>query len=223
MNLTPDAEADYKNAGYYMAEGLLSSDECSQILTRGMQLIEPGSEAPNRVFMPHREDPCFMGCFKDPRIVETAEELAGGTLLGAQTMFYIKPAGSTGHGWHQDNLYLCSKPDPCIAAWCALEEITEENGALRVFRGSHQLGLLDMVPHNDSRFGNHEQTVQPPEGCEDTLVLMQPGDVLFFDGMLIHGSYPNTSSDSKRPAYIAHYVPESSTSNDENYERSQLR
>jgi hypothetical protein len=37
-------------------------------------------------------------------------------------------------------------------------------------------------------------------------VVMEPGDVLFFNGQLIHGSYPNTSKDRFRRALIGHYI-----------------
>ena len=36
---------------------------------------------------------------------------------------------------------------------------------------------------------------------------MKAGDVLFFNGSLIHGSTPNTSTDRFRRSLIAHYVP----------------
>jgi hypothetical protein len=35
---------------------------------------------------------------------------------------------------------------------------------------------------------------------------MNPGDVLFFNGSLIHGSYPNTTPDRFRRALIGHYI-----------------
>jgi hypothetical protein len=38
---------------------------------------------------------------------------------------------------------------------------------------------------------------------------LRAGDVLLFNGSLIHGSYPNTSSDRFRRAMIFHYVPRS--------------
>jgi ectoine hydroxylase-related dioxygenase (phytanoyl-CoA dioxygenase family) len=37
-------------------------------------------------------------------------------------------------------------------------------------------------------------------------VLMSPGDVLFFHGQLIHGSYPNVTPDRFRRSLIAHYI-----------------
>lgn len=35
---------------------------------------------------------------------------------------------------------------------------------------------------------------------------MQSGDVMFFNGQLIHGSYPNTSKTRFRRALIGHYI-----------------
>lgn len=37
-------------------------------------------------------------------------------------------------------------------------------------------------------------------------VLMQPGDVLFFNGQLIHGSFPNVSETRFRRSLIGHYI-----------------
>jgi phytanoyl-CoA hydroxylase len=33
-----------------------------------------------------------------------------------------------------------------------------------------------------------------------------PGDVLFFNGSLVHGSYPNATADRFRRALIGHYI-----------------
>ncbi|MBV9469595.1 MAG: phytanoyl-CoA dioxygenase family protein, partial [Abitibacteriaceae bacterium] len=38
---------------------------------------------------------------------------------------------------------------------------------------------------------------------------LKAGDVLFFNGSVIHGSYPNTSQHRFRRAFICHYVGES--------------
>jgi ectoine hydroxylase-related dioxygenase (phytanoyl-CoA dioxygenase family) len=37
-------------------------------------------------------------------------------------------------------------------------------------------------------------------------VLMKAGDVLFFNGALVHGSFPNTTTDRFRRALIGHYI-----------------
>ncbi len=37
-------------------------------------------------------------------------------------------------------------------------------------------------------------------------VFMKAGDVLFFNGRLVHGSFPNTSQDRFRRSLIGHYI-----------------
>jgi ectoine hydroxylase-related dioxygenase (phytanoyl-CoA dioxygenase family) len=199
--------AAYRRFGYHVERQVLSPAECETLRTRGMALLEAGP-TPNRLMQPHRTEATFMQIFRDPRLVAPLRALAEESLVGVQTMFYIKPAGSTGHGWHQDNHYITGRPKPVMAAWCALERITAENGGLTVYPGSHLDGrCLEMVPHDDPNFQNHARIVLPPPGIEPVLVEMQAGDVLFFDGYLVHGSYPNRSQSDTRTAFIAHYMP----------------
>lgn len=211
----------YNEHGFYIIEGLLDGDECDRIHETGMKLIA-GGDTPNRIMDPHHESDLFMNMLRDGRLVEWIEKFCGEQALGTQTMFYIKPPGSTGHGWHQDNYYITGAPKPVLAAWCALDRITGENGGLTVFPGSHRAGLLPMKPHNEAHFGNHETIVHPPAEYEPRLVEMNKGDVLFFDGLVIHGSYPNNSAADDRPAFIAHYLPSHSALKDSNGDRVPL-
>ncbi|MBM3459281.1 MAG: phytanoyl-CoA dioxygenase family protein, partial [Armatimonadetes bacterium] len=48
--------------------------------------------------------------------------------------------------------------------------------------------------------------VPVPHSLTPMPVRMEPGDVLFFNGSLIHGSLPNGSADRFRRALIGHYV-----------------
>lgn len=202
-----ELQAFYRRHGYYVLRGLLGRDECEVLKTKGLALLDAGP-TPNRIMQPHQVDATFMQILRDSRLVAPLAALAGEGLTGVQTMFYIKPPGSTGHGWHQDNFYITGEPKPVMAAWCALEQITDENGGLTVYPGSHRLGrCLEMLPHTDPNFQNHARIVEPPGDIEPLLVEMQAGDVLFFDGYLIHGSYPNRSVGDSRTAFIAHYVP----------------
>ncbi|MAE65791.1 MAG: hypothetical protein CMJ18_16095 [Phycisphaeraceae bacterium] len=208
--LQPDEVADYRRRGFHLARGMLTRCEIREILDRGMRL-ERASDVPNRVMNPHREDDLFLGSFRHPAIVRVIERLVDEAAVGVQTMFYIKPPGMTGHGWHQDQNYIPGDPKPILAAWCALDDIDEENGALTVFPGSGRLGLLEMKPIDDPDFANHERAVEPPADIEPMTVPMSPGDVLFFDGLLIHGSKPNTSTTRFRRAFVSHYLAKGSS------------
>ena len=58
----------------------------------------------------------------------------------------------------------------------------------------------------DPKLTDAPLTVPLPPGVEPMPVIMEPGDVLFFNGSVIHGSYPNTSKDRFRRALIGHYI-----------------
>ena len=49
-------------------------------------------------------------------------------------------------------------------------------------------------------------TVPVPDDLPVVPVEMDPGDMMFFNGSLIHGSLPNESTDRFRRALIGHYI-----------------
>ena len=141
----------------------------------------------------------------DERIADCLRALLGDEPLAVQTMLYFKPAGARGQALHQDNFYLRAQPGTCMAAWLALDPCDEENGCMRVVPGSHTWPILCTTSADtDASFTN--VTVPIPEGQEVRPVLMDAGDVLFFNGSLVHGSYPNTSQDRFRRSLIGHYI-----------------
>ena len=122
-----------------------------------------------------------------------------------QTMLYFKPPGARGQALHQDNFYLRAQPGTCMAAWLALDPCDEANGCMQVVPGSHTWPLL-CTTQADTSVSFTDVTVPLPAGQPVQPVVMEAGDVLFFNGALVHGSYPNTSPDRFRRALIGHYI-----------------
>lgn len=142
----------------------------------------------------------------DHRVHDVLADLFGEEPIACQTMFYFKPAGARGQDLHQDNFYLRVKPGTCMAAWTAIDDSDEENGGLVVVPGTHTLDLQCPTPADSNVFfTNHH--VEPPAGSKVVPANMKAGDVLFFNGSLIHGSYPNNSADRFRRSFICHYAP----------------
>ena len=140
-----------------------------------------------------------------PRIMATLAELFGEEPLAAQSMMYFKPPGARGQSLHQDNFFLKVEPGTCIAAWVALDAADEENGGLVVVPGTSDMEIV--CPHEaDQSVFFTNQEVDIPESLAPVPVNMESGDVLFFNGSLIHGSYPNQSKDRWRRSFIGHYV-----------------
>jgi ectoine hydroxylase-related dioxygenase (phytanoyl-CoA dioxygenase family) len=131
--------------------------------------------------------------------------LLGREPFAVQTMMYFKPPKARGQALHQDNYYLRAKPGTCCAAWMALEDVDEENGCLQVVPGSQNWPVLCTVPADLTQ--SFIDVMTPiPEGTQVIPVCMKPGDVLFFNGQLVHGSLPNVSNNRFRRSLIAHYI-----------------
>jgi len=153
----------------------------------------------------HRWDEVTLAWLLDPRLRDALTTLLGREPYAVQSMLYFKPAGARGQALHQDNFYLQVKPGTCMAAWLALDDCDEENGCMQVVPGSHALPVL-CTTKADTTQSFTDVTVPVPDSLPVVPVFMQPGDVLFFHGSVIHGSYPNTSKDRFRRALIGHYI-----------------
>ncbi|MEU5292905.1 phytanoyl-CoA dioxygenase family protein [Streptomyces umbrinus] len=158
-----------------------------------------------RVMNPHRINDLALRHLLEPRLRVILELLLGEEVLAAQSMFYFKPPGARGQALHQDNFYLRVEPGTCVAAWVACDLIDRENGGLEVVPGTHRMDVF-CPEEADEGVSFAREYVPPPPGLAPVPVDMEPGDVLFFNGSLVHGSQPNHSADRFRRSYIGHYV-----------------
>jgi len=118
-------------------------------------------------------------------------------------MLYFKPPGGRGQGLHQDQQYITT--EPLVGMWMALEPSDEEVGCMTVAPGTHKLGMLSVQQADTSKSFVAVETVIPEDAVE-TPLSMAPGDVVFFHGKTVHGSYANRSADRWRRSFICHYV-----------------
>jgi phytanoyl-CoA hydroxylase len=170
---------------------------------------DPASQDPlrryPRLIHMHHWDEAALRWLLEPRLNQCLTSLLGNEPFAVQTMLYFKPPGARGQAPHQDNYYLRVQPGTCIAAWMALDPCDEANGCLEVVPGSHRWPLLCTVPA-DTTFSFIDIQVPLPNGSDLPSMLMGPGDVLFFNGSLVHGSRPNTTPDRFRRTLIGHYM-----------------
>jgi phytanoyl-CoA hydroxylase len=144
----------------------------------------------------------------DPQLVEAASACIGQNAVLCQTMLYFKPPGARGQALHQDQQYITK--DPLVGAWCALDRCDRANGQMIVIPDSHRHGLLPVTKVDTKASFTGGGTVVPVGSIEHG-VDMEPGDVLFFSGLIIHGSHPNQTTDRFRRGFISHFVGEHAT------------
>jgi hypothetical protein len=213
----------YGRDGYVVAPGLFSAEEVTRLREHYMRLREtgtyPGDSAgvpldnpdadplkryPRMIHM-HRWDETSLRWMIDRRIATALRQLLGRDAYAVQTMLYFKPAGARGQAMHQDQFYLRVQPGTCMAAWMALDRCDEETGCMQVVPGTQDLPVL-CTERANTVDSFTDTTVPIPPGKKIVPVVMEPGDVFFFNGSLIHGSRPNRSANRFRRALIGHYI-----------------
>lgn len=207
--------------GYVVLPGLFGTAEVDELREHYMTLrrhgsydhdlvgAEPTSRDPLRRYprmaQMHRWDDVSLRWLLDARLRDALTGLLGAEPYAVQSMVYFKPPGSRGQALHQDNYYLKAEPGTCMAAWMALDRTDEANGCMMVIPGSQRWPML-CTEKADTKVSFTDVTVPLPDTERAVLVPMEPGDVLFFNGSLAHGSMPNTTGDRFRRALIGHYI-----------------
>ncbi|WEK05192.1 MAG: phytanoyl-CoA dioxygenase family protein [Candidatus Devosia phytovorans] len=227
-----DAQAtQFERDGFLAVRGLISAEEIAEIRETFMAAAADGpvpglSDLPRggtnandplsrypRMMHPHKHGHKAVGQLAmryllDPRLRPILADLFGEEPFACQSMFYFKPPGARGQDLHQDNFYLRVKPGTCMAAWIAVDDADAGNGGMMCVPQTAMLDIACPEPSDPALFFTTEH-VEPPEGLEPQMMQLKAGDVLFFNGSVIHGSTPNTSQDRFRRSLIFHYIPAS--------------
>lgn len=118
---------------------------------------------------------------------------------------FVKEAGkSAATDWHQDLPFWPFAGTQIIAAWIALTPVRRTESAVHYVRGSHRFGRYYQPNPLAMRDARHPDflAMEPcpnyfePGRCmpEDMLSWdMEPGDVLWHNGLIFHGAEANTS------------------------------
>jgi ectoine hydroxylase-related dioxygenase (phytanoyl-CoA dioxygenase family) len=138
----------------------------------------------------------------DPRMASILGALIGPNveLHSEGMLIYKEPGGGMEKSLHQDAPYFYHRDHSFCSAFLHLVPTNQRNGRLQIMPGSHELGLLE---HEDL----FSHMALPPAKYPLDLALgidAEPGDVVFFNYFILHGSDRNWS-DRPRPALIMQY------------------
>lgn len=244
MGLSAAQKGDFERDGFLAVRALFDAHEIAEIRETFMAMAANGpvpglSDVPKaregapspagdplafypRMMHPHRHadkpvGPLAMRYMRDSRLRPILAGLFGEEPFACQSMFYFKPPGARGQDLHQDNFYLRVKPGTCMAAWVAVDDADAGNGGMMCVP---QTAALDIAcpERADPALSFTTEHVAPPPGLAPRMMALKAGDVLFFNGSVIHGSTPNTSTDRFRRSLIFHYVPASTVEMSHYYE-----
>ena len=214
-----DEYVRYRAQGHLIVRGLVGPDEVEELLEH-MRDVDV-----ERVHMLHRHHEIHERFMLHPRVLDVAEGLIGPDVLALQTMLFVKRPGADGQGYHQDSFHIITRPDTLIGAWMALDRADEENGCLWVTPGSQNEPVFPDADETKGHGGDLQLADIPsvsgaddPDESRNDLAavaakypgrevpaVLDPGDVVFFGGHVLHRSHANRSATRSRRAFVAHY------------------
>jgi ectoine hydroxylase-related dioxygenase (phytanoyl-CoA dioxygenase family) len=143
-------------------------------------------------------DPWLKELIEQPTLMDLVRDAVDWDPIIYYLDVFPKPAGGSIIGAHQELYTVPVDPPQLLHLWIPLEDVTDANGSIHFYHGSHNLGL---APH-----------IEPPETAPtvDPVILDRiekrrvkvncpAGWGALFGGYMVHWSGPN-HSDRDRPA-----------------------
>lgn len=145
---------------------------------------------------------------RDERLLDMVESLHGPDLALWTTTVFERPAyEGVATPWHQDGQYWPIYPMAGVSAWVAATRVTKENGCVRVIPGSHRHQAHSLA--TEDRIFPRQTDPAELNNADAVDIELEPGQMMLFDSGLIHGSWPNHSSQIRR-GFVMRYLPTTS-------------
>lgn len=238
MTVTDDDIASYRADGAVVLRSVL--DEASvQALRDAVETVLGSLSADSNeyarpgdprfaqdMFMFRRPDAAgevFRRVVLESPLAEVAGRLMGSTAVRFfyDQMFVKEPGAVAPTPWHQDLPYWPLRGEQICGLWCPLDIVDLDSGAVEYVRASHRSGRWYRPSHfggesgYEGAAGDTMPDIDATVPQEDRLSWkMEPGDVIAFHGLVIHGSGANRSASRRRRAVSLRWMGDDSVYDD---------
>ncbi len=222
VHVSPEQVQQFQTEGYMILERIIPDDmlemlgqECSYFIgyedgrldERGETvsgITHRGSRyfVANKYRLSHRLNQFLFSSI----MAEVARAALGDDVWLFHEQWVVKgPEQGMKFSWHQDSGYVGFDHKPYLTCWCALDDVTEENGTVYLLphsRGGTKGRILD---HAKDENTNDKVGYT---GDDPGIVAEVPaGSIVAFDSYVLHSSGSN-SSDMMRRVYLPQYSAE---------------
>lgn len=220
-NVEEKKEYDLIEDGFCILKGVFPIEDLYILHERSEEIIKTAEQRDSyswdpfeKYYLEHRVDqgvlydlyqrvPEFRKIAESPTILKALEPVLGGNVFLYENSLVYKPRNKSNEvPWHQDFMNRSEEPIKYIS-WTALDKVRVENGALKVLPGSHKKGFLPWYKAEGET--HHTRLITEGLNLENFVFAeLDPGDVLIFNQLLVHGSN-RVDSLEKRRAYRVSY------------------
>ncbi len=220
MHITPQQIEQFRQDGYFIVENALTDQQLNMLRSECQRYVDDYesemeakgvtdlgiSHYKKRYFIEGRgqDSPEIADFLMSELLADVCRSTLGNDAYLYNEQYVVKVADiGTKFGWHQDSGYIDHYHDPFLTCWCALDDMTTENGTLFVLPYERaKMHPTDLFEHmleeeTNDRVGYYGDDPGIP-------VLVPAGSMLVFSSRLFHRSGANVSHQVRR-AYEAHY------------------
>jgi len=226
--LTADHLQTFRKDGIVIVDSLLTESELKdatrELIARMEKHVAEGVAVDDALINHHLTDPYILNLAKHPNFLAAASQILDSPKLRIFSSRLLCKLPGTEEDpnsrevpWHQDSQYWPLQPMKEATLWIALDDVTEENGAMDMF-------TFSAVP--ESRGQDLPKIQLAEEVSTEFFIKMDPaalaslplekatkmelkrGQAEFHDAFILHHSNPNKSKDQRRCAFIARYIPD---------------
>jgi len=226
--LTADHLQTFRKDGIVIVDSLLTEtglkDATTELISRMEKHVAEGVAVDDALINHHLTDPYILNLAKHPNFLAAASQILDSPKLRIFSSRLLCKLPGTEEDpnsrevpWHQDSQYWPLTPMKEATLWIALDDVTEENGAMDMF-------TFSAVP--ESRGQDLPKIQLAEEVSTEFFIKMDPaalaslplekatkmelkrGQAEFHDAFILHHSNPNKSKDQRRCAFIARYIPD---------------
>jgi len=199
---------EFNEDGFARIRGVFTKEEADSMRLEAYGCLDKivGNETrlqmvnghPSLLFWPRNISSVLAGYADDDRMKHIVRSFLGDDVLQLNNQVYFRESWDGDEfNWHQD---ICFRTPPedfpniedggYLQTVIAIDEIRSDNGAVEFIPGSHKLGVMDLVPRDNSERGLRKFDRR---GWSGVKLEADPGDVMIWSLLVVHGSEQNRS------------------------------
>ena len=205
MQKNTSLSEQYERDGFLVVPDVLDSAECALLKAEGLKVLSQHAKPGSTVYVGAAvASALFYRLASNARIVRVLHSIMpDGIMFMSDKLVFKSGVQPKATPWHCDSAYW-RNTRPKLSVWIALDDVTAQNGTMRVLPGGHHQDWQHSSPAQGEEFGNRIQDLKEENviTCE-----MKAGSALFFSDRLPHSSTPNSNGKDRYAIISTYHAP----------------